>query len=164
MSRPHCKVPPGSQPSKQDVPRDTASRFTRPHSVTSSRPAGQQPSPADCPAVWGPRAWLCSMRAPGCLEEASRVCREASTCASPANGASWPGPRPWPRKQVEGLQELPSPPVSTQASFSTVPQPAVLSLPPPGVCRPGLPRCLPLSPGKADLGSRDVPGNQEGST
>lgn len=57
---------------------------------------------------------------------------------------------------------LPSPFISTQASFPAFFQLSTLSLPPPGVCRPGLPYCLLLSPSKADLGSRNVPEIEEG--
>lgn len=60
---------------------------------------------------------------------------------------------------MEGLPSLgcPSPLISTRASFSVFFQLLTLSLPPPGVCRPGLPYCLLLSPSKMDLGSRNVP-------
>lgn len=65
---------------------------------------------------------------------------------------------------MEGLPSLgcPSPLISTRASFSAFFQLLTLSLPPPGVCRPGHPYCLLLLPSKVDLGSRNVPEIEKG--
>lgn len=84
--------------------------------------------------------------------------RRPELVPAPAAGFSGPG------NGSEGLPALgcPSPPVSTQASFPKFSQSRELSLPLPGVCRSGLPRCLLLLPSKVDLGCRNNPGMKRG--
>lgn len=97
-------------------------------------------------AAQGLRAFLGSVRAWSCHEGGSLPgARRPELVPSPAGGFPGPGNR-WRVSQAWDGPLLPSP--------HRLPE---LSLPPPRVGRPGLPRCLLLLSSKADSGCSNVP-------
>lgn len=102
-------------------------------------------------AAQGLRAFLGSVRAWSCHEGGSLPgARRPELVPSPAGGFPGPGNR-WRVSQAWDGPLLPSP--------HRLPE---LSLPPPRVGRPGLPRCLLLLSSKADSGCSNVPAMERG--